>query len=281
LSFAGKTPIVSGDKITTMKNLERLLRALNHGSQYRLGTTNPVVKVIPTIVPASATVTFAAAQTGDTVTIGGTALTARQSRARSTITPSTAIVGNTVVVNGVTFTGVAGAATLGDPTFSVDTGNTAVVTSLVAQINAYQSPKIQGLITAMALTSTVVTLVANAEGTSGNALTLTSSGATVAVSGAGFLAGGAAIANNKFDFGSGNAFALASFVRAVNASTTAAIQQVVATSNGVDVATLTAKAGGTAGNAITLTSSNGTRLAVTGSGFLASGSQGAVTTFNL
>jgi len=279
LSFAGKSPIVSGDKRLTMLNLDRLLRAINHGSHYRLGSTGPVVKVIPTIVAASATVTMATPTTGQTVTIAGTAMTAQQSRARATCTASTVLANDTVTVNGVVFTAVNGAVVLGEATFDCSGSNTACAASLSAQLNAYVSPKISGLVTSKSA-SAVCTVIAQAEGTSGNAITLvSSSGSTLAVTGSGFLAGGAAVANNKFDFGSTNDQVAASFARAVNASTTAAIRRVTAVAASA-VVTLTAKIGGAAGNAITLTSSDGSTLAVTGSGFLASGSQGEPVVFN-
>ena len=280
LSFAGKTPLVTSNKRQTLINIQRLLRGINAGSQYRLGSTAPIVKTTPTIVPASATVTFTQANpvtVGQTVTIAGTAMTAQQSRARTTLTCVSAIAGNTVVLNGVTFTAAAGAVTLGEATFSIDTSDTATATSLAAQINAYGSPKISGLVTCPFTAAGVVTVCAVAEGTSGNAITLTTTGGTITAANA-TLVNGAAIANNKFDFGSGTTNVAASFTRAVNASTTAAINQVTAAITSAGVVTLTSVVGGVAGNAVTLTSSSGTTLAVTGSGFLASGSQGATTT---
>jgi hypothetical protein len=273
-----KTPFVAGDKRLTLLNLARLLRGLNAGTASRTGQSYAQFQA--TLVAASATVTMAAPTTGQTVSIAGTALTAQQSRARATCTPTTAIAGDTVTVNGVLFTGTAGAVVLGAATFSIDASDAATATSLAAQVNAYVSSSLNGLLNAQVLASGVVTFVALAEGTSGNALTLTSSSnTTLPVTGSGVLAGGAAVANNKFDFGSGNALVANSFARAVNASTTAAVQQASATSDGVSVVTVTAKVAGVAGNAVTFTSSDGGTLAVTGSGFLASGSAGAATRF--
>ncbi len=280
LTFEGKTPLVAGDKRLTMTNLDRLLRAINHGARYRTASGNPKVKTTPTIVPATATVTIAAPTTGQTVTIAGTAMTAQQSRARSVVDFDTAIAGDTVTVGGVIFTGTAGAVVLGDATWSVDSTDAANAISFSAQLNAYADPAISGQLTSFVTSTSEVTIVALAEGTSGNAITLTSSSnVTVPVTGSGFLAGGAAIANNKFDFGSTDALVAASLARAINASTTANIQKVTAVSDGVSVVTLTAVLGGVGGNAITLTSSDGATLAVTGSGFLTSGSQGATTTY--
>ncbi len=277
LTFAGSSPLIAGDRLRTMSNIERLIRGLKHGSHQRaIGGAANTCKTTPTIVAASGTATCATVTTGQTVSIGGTALTAQQSRARATCTPNVAVAGNTLVLNGITFTAVAGAATLGVAEFSIDTSDAATATSLAAQVNAYVDPAINGRVTALVIAAGVVTFIALAEGTSGNSITLTATATRLAVTGSGFLAGGAAIANNKFDFGSGDTLVAASLARAINASTTAAIQQVTATS-ALGVVTMTAKLGGVGGNAITLTSSDGATLAVTGSGFLTSGSQGATT----
>ncbi len=279
LTFDGPSPLVSGNKRLTAINLAQLISAMNHGSRFRSnGNTGPLLKVTPSMVRATGTATCATVTTGQTVSIGGTALTAQQSRARATCTPNAAVAGNTLVLNGVTFTGTAGAVTLGDATFSIDTSDAATATSLAAQVNAYVDPALSGRVTALVLASGVVTFVALAEGTSGNAITLTATATRLAVTGSGFLAGGAAVANNKFDFGSGDTLVAASLARAINASTTAAVQQVIATA-ALAIVSLTAHFAGVAGNTITLTSSDGATLAVTGSGFLSAGTQGATTVY--
>ncbi len=280
LTFAGLSPLVAGDRLRTMSNIERLIRGLKHGSHQRaIGGAANTCKTTPTIVAASGTVTITQATpvtVGQTLTIAGSALTAQQSRARSTLTCVSAIAGDTVIVNGVTFTGTAGAVTLGDATFSIDTSDTATATSIAAQVNAYVSPLLTGL-TCPFTAAGVVTVCANIEGTQGNVITLTTTGGTITATGSGFLAGGAAIANDKFDFGSGTTNVTASLNRAINASTTANIKKVTAAITSAGVITMTAVLGGVGGNAITLTSASGTTLAVTGSGFLTSGSQGATT----
>lgn len=276
ISFEGKTPLVASNKYLTMTNLAQLLNALNHGSRYRSKGVSPVVKVTPSMVRATGTITVATPTTGQTVTIAGTALTAQQSRARATLTFASSIAGDTVVINGQTFTAVNGAVTPGQATFDIRTSNTLAAASLVAQVNAYGGSGVAGLVT-LKSAAAVATVIANAEGTSGNAITLTTTGGTITASGA-TLSGGAAVANNKFDFGSTDAQVAASLARAITASTTAAVQQVIASVVGA-VVTLTAHFAGTAGNALTLASASNTTLAVSAA-TLTGGTQGATTVYN-
>ena len=70
----------------------------------------------------------------------------------------------------------------------------------------------------------------------------------------------------------------ADLVRSINASATAGITGVVTAANVAGVVTITAVQPGLVGNAITLASSNGTRLAVSAAR-LANGSDGTKTTF--
>lgn len=266
-------PVVTGDRRLTLLNLCETIRGMNHGGLYSQGDS--YLQVQTDVVAASATATCAAVVANDTVTIAGTALTATQRRATGTLTCVSAIAGNTVTINGVTFTGAAGAVVLGQATFSIDTGNTETATSLAAQVNGYASPLLSGILVARSATN-VVTIYAATQGTAGNAITLATTGGTITRSAA-TLENGAAIANNTFDFAGSNALTGDALAAAINASTTAAVQQVTASSNGAGVVTVTSKMGGVAGNTITFVSSNGTRLAVTGSGFLASGAASAVT----
>jgi hypothetical protein len=279
IAYSGKSPIVAGDKRLTDLNIRNLLYAIGHGSQYREPGTSPYIQYQQNVVQASATATCAAVANADTVTIAGTALTAAQKRATGTLTCATAIAGNTFVLNGVTFTGVAGAAVPGEATFSIDTGNAETATSIITQVNAYDDPAIDGIVAARATVgnTAVVTLYAINQGTTGNAITLAGTAVTLAASGA-TLANGAVVANNAFDWAGTNETTAAALAYAINNSTTAAIQQASATVNGA-VVTVTSKVGGLAGNTITFVSNNGTRLAVTGSGFLANGAAGAAARF--
>jgi hypothetical protein len=328
-------------------------------------------------VAASAIITCAAVQSGDTVTVNGQALTATQQNARGTITPTTSgiDVDDTVTINGVAFTaknlhakgtvtfssadaadnitvgattfvGTTGAVTPGAATYSVDTGDNEAAASFAAQVNAHavagalvvatassavvtiralsagtagnsivltstdgtdtavsgsgtlaggaaqaarefdisgtndqcvtsllgaiqteygtQTSALYGVITAWASSSTVVTVRAVAAGTGGNAITLVSSDAQLAVSGSGTLAGGAAIGNNQFDFGGSNAETATSLAYALTNSSTAIVKDHVSGSASGAECTVSARQKGTCGNAITIASS-GSRLAITGS----------------
>lgn len=274
------SPLVTGDRRLTLHNLVNLLAGgLNAGKLGGLSGAGAYVQATPSIVAATGTVTCATVVNGNTVTIGGTALTATQRRATGTATAATVLENTTLTLNGVVLTAVNGAVVLGEATFDCSGTDTACATSIAAQVNGLASPLLTGVVKARSAAA-VVTFYAVTQGTGGNAITLASSdGATLAVSGA-VLANGAAITNNTFDFAGTNATTADALAAAINASTTAGIKQVTASSDGVDVVTLTAKFGGVAGNAVTLTSSGAT-LAVTGSGTLEDGTQGAATRWNL
>jgi hypothetical protein len=213
-------------------------------------------------VVATGTVTCAAVDVDDTVTINGTTLTGKQQRATGTLTAASAVAADTCVVNGVTFTGVAGAVTLGSTNFSIDTGDTETATSLAAQINACTDGRIAGVVTATSAAG-VVTVRAVSAGTGGNAITLVGTAVRLAASGA-TLSGGAAVANNQFEVVGTNTQVAADLARCINASSTALVSSHVYAVSTAAVVTLYAKYVGTAGNCITLASSDGTDLAVSG-----------------
>lgn len=274
-----KTPIVTGDKRVTAVNLAKLIRSgLVAGNAYGLAGSEAYLQVQPTLVAASATATCAAVQANDTVTIGATAITAAQKRATGTLTAASVAADDTCVINGVTFTAVDGAVELGEATFDCSGTDTDCATSLAAQVNGYASPLLSGVVAAKSAAA-VATLYAVNQGTSGNAITLVGTAVRLEASAA-TLENGEAIANNEFDMAGTNATTAAALAAAINASTTAEVQQVTAEADD-DVVTVTSKVAGLAGNTIVWESSNGTRLAVTGSGFLASGSAGAVTRWSL
>lgn len=135
-------------------------------------------------------------------------------------------------------------------------GTTAEACTSIAEAIAANAT-LAALVTAWA-SATVVTVRAIDAGTGGNAITFVSSDAQLAVSGSGTLTGGAATANNKFDFGGTDTETAACLAAAINASTTALVNKhVTATSDGA-VVTLTAVQGGHAGNAVTVATSGAT-----------------------
>lgn len=277
IDFQGPNPIVvnangTSNKRLSLLNIAKLLRSADYGAITRPVKATTVV-VQASVVQASATVTPTGVQAADTVTVGGTALTATQGRASGTVTAAAVQAGDTVTVNGVVFTAVNGGP-VGNQ-FDMSGTNTQCATSLAAAINAVADSKLKNLAEAKS-TAAVVTVYAKNVGTFGNNYTLASSnGGRLAVSGA-TLANGAALTNNQFDCIGTDAETAADFARALNASTSANIKQTSAAAAS-NVVTVTAKTPGVAGNAITFVSSNGGRLPVTGSGFLASGSAGAPT----
>jgi hypothetical protein len=283
LKFSGgiPNPIISsaanaGTRRLTVLNIVKLLWGFVHGGILRLSGGN-VIMVQDTLVAASATATPASVVTGNTISIAGTALTATQGRATGTVTPGTAgnvpVAADTITLNSVVFTAVAGAVVLGEATFDVSGTDAQMCTSIAAQVNAYASPLISGIVAARA-SATVVTFYAVNSGTSGNAITLATNNNTRLAKSGTVLANGAALTNNQFDFAGSDITTGVDLARAINNSTTAADQRTTATaSSSTGVVTITAKVAGPAGNAITLTSVGGT-ITVTGSGFLAGGSAG-------
>lgn len=102
-------------------------------------------------------------------------------RATGTVTCATVIATNTVTINGTAITAVTGAA--GNNQFDRSGTDTQTAANLAAAINASTTDIISKNVVASS-SGAVVTLTAIAAGHSGNAITLASSGATVAVSGA-------------------------------------------------------------------------------------------------
>jgi hypothetical protein len=213
-------------------------------------------------VVASGSVTIAAVALSDTFSINGTAFTAVKHRASSTLTAASAIATNTCVINGVTFTAVAGAASYAAQQFSIDTSDTATAVDLVASIAACTDPRVRGMVTVSNIAGAVTVKAVAAGGSS--AITLVGTVTTLAASAA-TLAGGAAVGNNEFDLGGTDTQVAAWLTTAINASSTALVSAHVRASSTAAVVSVYAKTTGPQGNAITTASSNGTRLAITGS----------------
>jgi hypothetical protein len=225
---------------------------------------------------ATGTITCAGVDADDTVTVQGVTLTAKQHYAKGTITCSAADADDNVVVGETTFVGTTGAVVLGDATYSVDTGNTEAATSLAAQINGHA---VASTVVTATSSGGVVTLRAIASGTAGNSIVLTSTdGTDLAVSGAGTLTGGTAVGASQFDMSGTNAQTATSLGAALTANATvAALMTNTVSSN---VVTLRSILTGTAGNAYTLVSSDGTDLAVSGAGTLTNGAAESNNTFD-
>ncbi len=223
-------------------------------------------------VGASAVVTCAAVQAADTVTLNGQALTATQHNATATLfidSGENFTDGDKVTVGPVQFTakttpGTGNTATTGQ--FAIGANATASAAAFAAAINAHFA--LQGIVTAIA-SGDAFTVRAVVGGTAGNSIVFSEdldqgAGGAFTVSGAGVLINGAAVANNQFDPTGSNTQTAAALVAAVLASTTAAVSTIVYATSAAGVVTIRAKTKGTAGNAITIATSNGSRLAITG-----------------
>ena len=190
-------------------------------------------KLPPTAIAGTAhatgTATAAAVQTGDTVTLNGTALTAAQHHARGTATLTSVIATDVLVVNGVDFTAVAADPDPAANEFLVGVDDTATAVNLAAAINASTDEDISGVVTATSAT-TVVTIRAVEAGTGGNAITLSTPDGTIAVSAA-TLENGAAVGANEFDFGGSNAQTATALALAINSSATGVIDDILRASN--------------------------------------------------
>lgn len=209
---------------------------------------------------ATALITAAGVDADDTITCNGVTLTGKQQRATGTLTAATAIAGDTFTIHEYTFTGVEGAATSGTLTFSVDTGDTECAASIAAQINAYTP--LSGLVTATSATDTV-TIRAVTAGTAGNSIALAGTVTTLEASDT-TLSGGIAVANNEFEVIGTDTQVAADIARCINASSTAGINTFVNATSAAAVVTIRSKLEGLAGNNITIATSDGTDLAITG-----------------
>jgi hypothetical protein len=251
----GENPIHSARRITAQRVRAWFAKRLNGAHQ-----GSDTVECRTGAVQASAIVTAAAVQSGDTVTVNGQALTATSHTARGTATCVSVAENDALTVAGVTFTVKDSPSTA----LEVLTGgtDTLMAAAFAAAINANATTS--ALVKATNAAG-VVHIKALATGTGGNSIGLSDTGSTITVSAAN-LAGGAAVGNNEFDFhaqfNNDTATALAA---AVNASTTAIVNKHVTAAASSAAVTLTATIPGHAGNAVTIATSNGTRLAITGS----------------
>lgn len=250
----GTSPFVSGARGPSFQRFKNVISSLLGGAR-PTGTHTVTARNLG--VRATGTVTVAAVQSGDTVTLNGTALTATQHYATGTITCASVADADTATVAGVVLTAKTSASAATEWTRGGT--DTADALALVACINAN--------CTTVTATSAlgVVTIRAVASGTGGNAITLATSNNTRLAKSGTTLANGAAIANNQFDFTGTDTQNAAALVTAIGASTTSLVADHTTPTNVLGVVTFTAKQPGVSGNAITLASSNNTRLLVSGS----------------
>lgn len=221
----------SGGVKHILNAFQRILEKILHGGLTTRTAQRP--KIIASTANARGTVTFAAVQSGDTVTINGQALTATQHRASGTVTCASVSAADTVTVNGVVFTAVSGTPAANE--FDISGTDTAAATSLAAAITASTSAGVDDINAKSA--AAVVTAFALTPGTGGDAYTLASSNGTrLAVSGATF-ANGAAVGNNEFDFIQTDALNAATLSTALAASTTAIVSSHVVGNNIAGVVT--------------------------------------------
>lgn len=211
--------------------------------------------------------------------------------ATGTATLTSVIATDTVTINGLIYLAVSGTASEGE--FDIDGDDNANAIELRNAINTDTRSGTLGDLTATASTN-VVTATTDVSGTGGNAITLTSQDGTIVVSGSGTLTGGVtadtvtinglvytAVAgaksdNTEFSIDSTDTATATDLAASVTADTrTGTLGDVIAES-AVAIVTLTQTLGGTGGNATTLVSSDGTRLAVSGATF-SGGTDGPVT----
>jgi hypothetical protein len=218
----------SRPKATKVHAFRLLLKAIVGGGIQNRSANRPTV--VAGTAYARGTVTMAAPNAADTVTINGQALTATQHHATGTVTITAAgvDVDDTVTINGYAFTAKATEA-LASGHFQIGGTDTEAATSLAACINASTNVLISGIVTATSA-SGVVTIRAVSAGTGGNSLTLASSDAQLAVSAAN-LANGAAVGNNEWDYVGSNIQDATALVTCINASSTAIVSDHVKASN--------------------------------------------------
>lgn len=253
----GKSPASYGTKEKRIDETIRLLKKIRSGGLLTRRASRPVCQVGN--ASATGTVTAAAVQSGDTVTLNGKALTAAQLHATGTFTFSTIVADNVCTINGVDFTAKASAS--GEYEFDLGASDTEAATNLAAKINACNDRLIKGVVTATSAAAVVTVRYATA-GTAGNSIAIAKTGAPITVSAA-TLENGAAKSGDQFCFTGSNNECAQSVVDCVNTSTTTGLVKKFTAARASAVVTFTA-APGEWGNAVTLASSNGTRLAVSG-----------------
>jgi hypothetical protein len=232
------------DARTILLVLLRIIRAILGGGLSGRLANRPVVTVGTGL--ATGTVAPTGVQSADTFSVNGQALTATQQRARCTVTVASANVADTVTVGDgddtFVFTAVASGANPALGQWDQGGTDTADAASLVTAINTIAADPaniLYGLVEAKS-TAGAVDIYAVTPGTAGNAFTIaTSNGTRLAITNdnAGAFAGGAAVANNQFDFIGTNARTAQSLADALNVSTTSIVKDFVKASTRSGVVT--------------------------------------------
>ena len=251
--------------------------ALSITDDARVGDVNDVTAVA---VGAVVTITQTVAGTGGNAT---PLISSGATLAVSGAVFTGGVDADTITVNGLVYTAVAGAK--GDNlTFSIDTSNDAAATDLADSINNDVRAGTSGDVTATALTDTV-TVSSDVAGTGGNAITLTSTGgARVVLGGATFSGGvdadtvtinglvytavaGAKSDNTEFSNDTSNDATATDLADSINNDVRSGTLGDVSATALTDTVTLTTDVAGVAGDAITLTSTAGIRLVLSGATF--------------
>lgn len=224
-------------------------------------------------VYATGTATLSADLASDEkVTLSSHDFVAKLRYATGTATITTAVVGNKLTIAGHDFTAIANGATPTGDEWAVGTGGTAdadSATALSAAINGSTTEGVAGVVQASA-DAGVVTVIAWNEGAAGNAITFTRTGAPIAVSGSGTLAGAYDPASDEWPIGATLAASASSLSAAINASVAVGTSDTVTCAAAEAVVTCTSRTDGTAGNAITW-AKTGDHVAVSGAGTFTGG----------
>jgi hypothetical protein len=197
----------------------------------------------------------------------------------ATITLASMAAGTVLLINGVPFTAKGSAATTGNNEFDISGGtDTLDAAALAAAINASTTAGISGVVTATSALA-VVTVTASQPGAGSNGVTIENLGVVatgtatcasvdaadaIAINGQAITAHATTAANNQFVVGATDAATATNLAAAINGSTTAIVSKHVRALARGAVVHIFAKYGGIAGNAITLTTTDGTDLAVSG-----------------
>jgi hypothetical protein len=200
-----------------------------------------------------------------------------------TITLASMAAGTVLLINGVPFTSKGSAATSGNNEFDISGGtDTLDAAALAAAINASTSAGVVNVLTATS-SEGVVTLTAQPGASTitvenlGVVATGTATCASVdaadsiSINGQAITAHATTAANNQFVVGATDAATATNLAAAINGSTTAIVSKHVRALARSAVVHIFARYGGIAGNAISLSTSDGTDLAVSGTGRLTGG----------